>query len=297
MYSVPAASIGGIDVGVRGAGLAGRGDRDRLGEGLSPVARDGDPDLGRRTIEDRPHRVDVILVRVADDVVDRDPLLVLDMTGLPGRGVRGLLQVLPAVALDPVLAHVVGVGDVDRPVGMQRRFPPEGVERQRRLVHAALGVERDVRVGHVRPARRHRLRSGRDAVVPLHLVVVDRRAVQDAVGAEVEVVELRVLVEEELRVADQVLGARLDRDPRLGVVGVERAGPARARVRERLPRRHRIAASGRRRARHLVGERNARCPGRAASRGGGARCRKTGRQRRADDHDSLPHWIRPSCWM
>ena len=200
------------------------------------------------------------------------------MTCLLSRGVRGLLQVLPAVALDPVLAHVVGVGDVDRPVGVQRRAAPEGVERQRRLVHAALGVERDVRVGHVRPTRRHRLRSCRHAVVPLHLVVTGRRAAQDAVAAKGVVVELGVVLEEELRAADQVLGARLDRDPRLGVVGVERACTARARVRERLSRRHRIPASGRARARHLVGERDARCPARTAGRGG-ARARHSGRWR------------------
>jgi len=49
----------------------------------------------------------VVLVLVAGDVVDRDPLLVLDMAGLPGRGVRGLLQVLPAVPLKALNGSVV----------------------------------------------------------------------------------------------------------------------------------------------------------------------------------------------
>ena len=41
----------------------------------------------------------MVLIRAAGDVVDRDPLLVLDVTGLRGRGVRGLLQILSAVPL------------------------------------------------------------------------------------------------------------------------------------------------------------------------------------------------------
>src|SRR5262249_46687674 len=77
--------------------------------------------LRGRGIEHRPHRVHVVLVPAAGDVVDRDPLLVLDVTGLPARGIRRLLQVPPAVPPDPGLAHVVGVGHIDRPVGMHRR--------------------------------------------------------------------------------------------------------------------------------------------------------------------------------
>jgi hypothetical protein len=48
------------------------------------------------------HSVDVVLEAVAGDVVDGDPLLVLDVADLPGRRIGHLLEIETAVALDPV---------------------------------------------------------------------------------------------------------------------------------------------------------------------------------------------------
>src|SRR5437016_11542194 len=84
---------------------------------LAAVAGDREPYLRssavRGAVEDRPRRVHVILVGAADDVVDRDPLLVLDVARLPGRGVVRWLERLAAVGLDPVVAHVVVEGPSD----------------------------------------------------------------------------------------------------------------------------------------------------------------------------------------
>jgi hypothetical protein len=59
---------------------------------------------------------------------------------------------------------------------MQPAFP-EGVERQRGLVDAALGVEVGVRVGVVGPAGGHFLGAGRHAVVALDLALIRDRTV------------------------------------------------------------------------------------------------------------------------
>ena len=67
-----------IDEHVRGAGLGRRRHRHGFRERLPAVTRNGDPDLRRRAVEDRPHRVDVILEGRASDVVHGHPLLVLD---------------------------------------------------------------------------------------------------------------------------------------------------------------------------------------------------------------------------
>jgi hypothetical protein len=245
-----------VDVRRPGTDFGGRGDGDRLVEGLATVAGDSHShlDAAAVAVEDRPRRVDVILEPVADDVVDGDPLLVLDMAELLGGRVVRRLERHAAVALHPVATQVVAVRDVDLAVRVQLRRVEERVERQHRLVDAALRVEVDVRVGRVRPARRHLLRPGRDAIVALQLVVADRRAAQDLVRAEIEHVEGRVLVEEELRRTDQVLSSRFDRQPRLGVIGVERPGTARSRLGDARARRHRVAAASRRTARHLVRE-------------------------------------------
>ena len=174
----------------------------------------------RSAVEHGPERVDVVLVGMPGDVVHRDPLLVLDMPVLKAGGVRRLLERLAIVRGDPVPAHVVAVRRHDRGVRMQ--VLPVRVERQRHLVRAAPGVEVDIRVRVHRPGRGHVLRSDRRAVIALHLVVGDRRAAEDRVGPEVEVVEGAPLRDEELRVADQVFGARLHGDPGFGVVRVER---------------------------------------------------------------------------
>ena len=232
------------------------------------VARDGQADLGRVVaVVDRPRGIDVILVEVAGDVVDRHPLLVLHVPELLCGGVPRVLQVLTAVADRPVLSHVVAVHDVDRAVWVKLGAVPEGVERQRHLEDPAAGVEVGVRVGHVGPARRHVLCAPGHAVIALDLLVVDRRPAQDPVRAEVEHVEGAELVEEELRRPDEVFRAGLDGNPRFRMVRVERARPARAGVRHRLSRRDWIATTGRRRARDLVRERHARGPG---ARGSGA---------------------------
>src|SRR5207245_8131717 len=68
----------------------------------------------------------------------------------------------------------------------------------------------------------------------------------------VEHIEGRELVEEELRRADQVLSARLDRKPGLGVVRVDGAGPAGACVGNPRAGRNRIAAAAGGRACYLV---------------------------------------------
>jgi hypothetical protein len=202
----------------------------------------------------------VILEPVAGDVVDGHPLLVLDVAQLQRRGVVRRFQRHAAVALHPVAAHVVAVGHVDLAVRMEPGRVEERVVRQRRLVDAALGVEGRVGVGRVGPARRHVLGAGRDAVVALDLVVARRRPARDLVRAEVEHVEGRVLVEEELRCADEVLGTGLDREPRLGVVRVERTRSAGPRRRDPRARRHRIPAARRRRTGHDIRERHARIP-------------------------------------
>jgi hypothetical protein len=143
----------------------------------------------------------VVLVAATRNVVDGDPLLVLDTA----EGLRGLVghpvEIPAAVAGHPGPAEVVAVDDADRPVGMQVVDPPR-VERQRDLVGTALGVEVDIRIGVVHPARRHRLGAGRDALIPLDDVVPRRRAGLDRVRAEVEVVEGAVLLEEDLGGAD-----------------------------------------------------------------------------------------------
>jgi hypothetical protein len=151
---------------------------------------------------------------------------------------------------------------------MQLRRVEERVERQHRLVDPALGVEVDVRVGGVGPARRHLLGPGRDAVVPLDLVVADRRPGQDLVGTEVEHVVRGVLVEEELRRSDEILGSRLDGKPGLGVVRVERSRAAGTGQRYARPRRYGIAAARRRGAGDHVRERHSRTPEAAARAGG-----------------------------
>ena len=154
----------------------------------------------------------MVLVHVPEDVVDGDPLLVLDVAEREARLVVRRVERLAAVALHPVGAHVVRVRHVDLAVRVQAALP-ERVERQGRLVGAALRVPVDVRVGVVRPARRHVLRADGGALVALHLVLRHRRRAHDRVRAEVEVVERAPLPDEELRVADDRLGAGLDREP------------------------------------------------------------------------------------
>src|SRR6266516_7284567 len=104
-----------VDEGGPGADLGGRCDRDGLGEGLAAVTGARDPylDPAAVAVEDRPGRVDVVLEWIADDVVDGDPLLVLDVAKLLGRGVVRRLQRHAAVPLHPVASHVVAVRDVD----------------------------------------------------------------------------------------------------------------------------------------------------------------------------------------
>src|SRR5207244_10386706 len=105
-----------IDVGRRGSDLRRRADRHRLSEGDAAVAGDGEPHLGSAAVavEDRPRRVDVVLIGAAEDVVDRDPLLVLDVAGLASRGVVRRVERSAAVTLDPVLAQRVAYTPVDR---------------------------------------------------------------------------------------------------------------------------------------------------------------------------------------
>jgi hypothetical protein len=91
--------------------LPGSGQRQSLGpdgpaksEVSGPLIFRSMPGIAGRPAPARSHR------RSAGG----DPLLVLDMTGLPGRGVRRLLQVLPAVPLDP--AATAGVTAIPAPV-------------------------------------------------------------------------------------------------------------------------------------------------------------------------------------
>src|SRR5437867_1576357 len=197
---------------------------------------------------------------MASDVVDRDPLLVLDVTGLLRARIRRLVERLAAVAGDPVLPHVVTVGHRDRAVWMQLRLVKEGVEGQHGLVDAALRVKVDVWIGGVGPARWHRLRAGRDAVVTLDLIVVHRSAIQDAVRSQVEHVKRAVFIEEELRAAHQILGSGLDGDPRLRLVGVEWPRAAGAGDRHAGTRRNRITAAGEWRAGDNIGKGHTRIP-------------------------------------
>ena len=206
------------------------------------------------------------------------------------RPVRGVLERLAAVALDPGAPHVVAVGDRDVRVRVQVR--PEGVERQRHLVDPALGVERRVRVGVVRPARRHLLGPGGDAVVALDLVGGHRRAVLERERPEVEVVERRERLKEELRRADKILGAGLDGDPGLGEVRVVETGTAGARVRRGLARRHRVTAAGHGAARHLVRHRHTGAPQRLGECRRGHDC---GERKREHPDGNVPHNSSSSC--
>ena len=122
----------------------------------------------------------MILVRAADDMVDRDPLLVLDMSKTEAGLVVRPIERLAAVPLHPVAAQVIRVRDVDFAVRMQTALP-EGVERQRGLVDAPLGVEVSVGIGVVRPAGRHRLGADGGALIALHLVGRDRSSVLDRI--------------------------------------------------------------------------------------------------------------------
>jgi hypothetical protein len=195
-----------------------------------------------------------------------------------------VLQGLATVALDPVAPQVVAVGDGDVRVGVQ--VGPKRVERQRDLVDAALGVKVSVGVGVVGPTRGHLLGAGGDAVVALHLVGGHRLAALDGERAEVEVVERRELLEEELRRANQVLGARLDGDPGLREVRVVQPGAAGARIRSGLARRDWIAAAHHRTAHHLVGDRDARQPERVGTGGPPVHgCERDG----DDQHSEPPH--------
>ena len=169
----------------------------------------------------------MVLVRAAGDVVDRDPLLVLDMSKREAGLVVRRVERLAAVPLDPVTAHVVRVRNVDLAVRVEAALP-ESVERQRRLVDAALRVPIHVRVGVVRPARRHVLVTAEGgAFVALDLVVPRGRSAEDRVRPQVEVVERAPLADEELRATDDVLGARLHPEPRLRAVRVQRLRAAR----------------------------------------------------------------------
>ena len=201
----------------RRANFGRRSDRDRAVEGLAAIAGDRHLHLHalaiRGAVEDGPRRVDVVLERVPDNVIHRDPLLVLDVAGLLRRSVVRGLERPATVALHPRPAHVVAEGDVDLAVRVQLGRVEKGVERQHRLIDPALRVEVEVGIGRVGPARRHRLRPGAEALVPLDLVVSRGRAVRHLVRAEVEHVEGAVFVKEELRRADQVFSARFHRDP------------------------------------------------------------------------------------
>ena len=273
----PAASIAGYTYVAPGADLRRRRDRDRLVERLPAVTRHRHPHLDPAAVavEDRPGCVDVVLEAVAGDVVDGDPLLVLDVAELLRRGVVRRLERHAAVSLHPVAAEVVAVRDVDLAVGMELRRVEERVERQHRLVDAALAC-RSRRSGRSCPSSSAACPASRSRRSRSPGPGCSRTASpQDLVGAEVEHVEGRVLVEEELRRADEVLGPRLHREPRLRVVRVERPRPARPRFRDPRARRHRIAAAARRRAGDDVRERDARAPGRAAR----------SRDRRDRDHE------------
>ena len=279
-----------IDERVARRRLRRRGQLHGLRERRAAIARHGDHDLpvAIGAVEGRPHRVDVVLVDVPGDVVDGDPLLVLDVTEGEAVLVVRPVERITAVALDPVTSEVVGVGHVDLAVRMHPAFP-ECVERERRLVHASLRVEVDVRVGVVRPARRHVLRADGRALIALDLVRRHSRAVDDRVRPQVEVVERAPLADEELRVADDGLGARLDGQPGFRVVRVQLLRPAGARVRPRGAGRDGIAAAGHRRAHDRVRERH------------GSRARRqdecADRSERCDrfPHVLSPLWNGPGC--
>src|SRR5689334_19460427 len=111
--NVPGRVHGRVHVLDHRSGVTWRRQGYRLGEALPAIARDGDPDLRRGSVEDRPGRVDVILIAVARNLVDRDPLLVLHATEGLGRRVGETFEGLAAVALHPVPPEVVAVGDAD----------------------------------------------------------------------------------------------------------------------------------------------------------------------------------------
>jgi hypothetical protein len=73
------------------------------------IARDGNHDLAVavRAVEGRPHRVHVILVDVADDVIHGDPLLVLDVPERDTVLVVRVIERFTAVCLGPVPAEIV----------------------------------------------------------------------------------------------------------------------------------------------------------------------------------------------
>jgi hypothetical protein len=183
-------------------------------------------------------------------------------------------------------AHIVAVGDVDLAVRVQLRRIKERVEGEHRLVDTALGIEIGVGVGRVGPARGHVLRSGRDTVVALDLVVAGRRPVQDLEGADVEHVEGRVLVEEKLRRADEILRPRLDRQPGLRVVGVERARTAGTSEGHSRARRDWVAPARCRRARDDVRKGDACAPKRTTRRARSRRERE--RKRRSPERRKSP---------
>src|SRR5215204_5301201 len=137
---------------------------------------------------------------------------------------------------------------------------PESIERQGHLVGTTLRVEVDVRIGVVGPTGRHLLSTGRDAVVALHLIRSNGRAVLDGERAEVEVVEGGERLEEELRRADKVLGGGWDSDQGLGEVGVVEPLPTRARIGRCLTRRYGVSPSHHGTAHDIVRGWNARLP-------------------------------------
>src|SRR2546422_9597361 len=207
------------------------------------------------------------------------------MTGLLGRGIVRRWRGHATVALYPMPSIVVAIRHIDLAIWVELRGVKKGVERQHRLVDTALRVEVGVGIGGVGPARRHLLRAGGDAVVPLNLIVVKRGAVQDPVRSQVEHVKRAVFIEEELRAAHQILGSGLDGDPRLRLVGVEWPRAAGAGDRHAGARRNRITAAGERRAGYNVGEGYARAPyGRGRDRTPGHEPDQSRRQSRGNNY-------------
>src|ERR687891_911589 len=102
-----------IDELVGRAGLVRPADRDGVGERLPAVTRYRDPDLRCAAVVDRPSGVDVVLIAIPGDVVDRHPLLVLDEPEAKAGPVGGVLKGSAAVTGDPVPAEVVAVRDGD----------------------------------------------------------------------------------------------------------------------------------------------------------------------------------------
>ena len=200
----------------------------------------------------------MVLVFVALDVVDGDPLLVLNKADRKARVDRGLDRAA-AVAQVPGPAKVVAVDDAD--VGVRMEVGPEGVERQRDLIHAAQAVKAGIRIRVVGPARRHVLAAGGDAVVTRDHAAAFVGAVRKCVPAQVEVVEGAVFLKEDLRSPHQVLGAWIDGDPRFRPVGVVGAHAARSRGWRGCARRNRIPTAQDHLIGDLVGEGNARAPG------------------------------------